>query len=162
MGRSCSVCAHADRDELERRLVAGDPIRAVARQTGVGRDALARHAASHLPSDLAALRDAGQRIETARALDRLEGLFAEGQEVLAAARAEGRHQVSLAAIRELRGVIELLARLTGELDERPDVVVNIASSAEWLQVQTVIVGALEPYPEARLAVAEALAPLGAG
>jgi hypothetical protein len=137
------------------------PLQAIARSAGVGRDALRRHAASHLPGELAALREAGQKIEHARALDRLEQLFAEGNEVLAAARAEGRHQMSLVAIRELRAVVELIARLTGELDDRPDVVVNIASSAEWLQVQTVIVGALEPYPDARQAVAEALAPLGA-
>jgi hypothetical protein len=84
MGRSCSVCTRDDRDDLERRLVAGDPIRQIARQSGVGRDALTRHAAAHLPTSLASLRDAGRDIESARALDRLESLFVDGQQVLAA------------------------------------------------------------------------------
>jgi hypothetical protein len=40
------------------------------------------------------------------------------------------------------------------LDAAP--VVNIVLSAEWASLQTVIVHALEPFPEARLAVAGAL------
>ena len=157
MGRSCPVCSRPDRDELERRVVAGDPIRRIARQVGVGRDALSRHAASHLPSSLAALREAGRDIESARALDRLEALFAEGQQVLGAARAEGRHPVSLAAIRELRGVVELIARISGELDDRPSTTVNIVASAEWIEVRTLLHEALRPYPEASAAVVAALA-----
>jgi hypothetical protein len=39
--------------------------------------------------------------------------------VLKAAEEGGRLHLSLGAIRELRGIVELLARITGELDERP-------------------------------------------
>jgi hypothetical protein len=107
------------------------------------------------------LREAGERIATARAQDRLEDLYGRARAVLESAEAEGRHPIALQAVRELRGIVELLARLTGELDSRPDVVVNITTTSEWIAVQTVILTALDPYPDARLAVAEALAPLGA-
>lgn len=36
--------------------------------------------------------------------------------------------------------------------------INIAASVEWAEVRTVIIQALEPYPQARMAVASALAP----
>lgn len=161
MGRSCSVCTSEARDEVERALVADEPLAAISRRFGIGRDALRRHAMGHLPSELAGLREAGERIATARASDRLEDLYARARTVLDRAEAEGRHPIALQAVRELRGIVELLARLTGELDSRPDVVVNITASAEWVELQTVIVAALGPFPDARRAVAEAIAPLGA-
>jgi hypothetical protein len=65
--------------------------------------------------------------------------------------------MSLAAIRELRGLVELIARLTGELDDRPVATVNIVASAEWIEVRTALYEALRPYPEAAAAVVGALA-----
>jgi hypothetical protein len=157
MGRSCTICAREDRDELERRLVAGEPVRQISRQAAVSRDALARHAASHLPATIGRLRDAGETLEGARVLNRLEALFAESRAVLATTRREGRHTISLGAIRELRATAELIARITGELDERPAVAVSLVTSSEWIEVRSAIRRALEPYPDASRAVVEALA-----
>jgi hypothetical protein len=56
--------------------------------------------------------------------------------------------------------LELLAKLLGELDERP--VVNLHVSPERLKLRAVIVGALEPYSEARLAVLRAIEGAGNG
>ena len=56
----------------------------------------------------------------------------------------------MGAIREARGNLKLLAKLLGELDERP--VVNLNVFPEWLELRAVIVGALEPHPDARGAV----------
>jgi hypothetical protein len=63
----------------------------------------------------------------------------------------------LGAIREARGNVELLAKLLGELDERP--VVNVVLIDP--EVRDAIVRALAPYGEARLAVANALEPFEA-
>jgi hypothetical protein len=60
----------------------------------------------------------------------------------------------LGAIREARGNVELLAKLLGELDERPVVNVMLIDP----KVRDAIVRALTPYGEARLAVANALEP----
>jgi transposase-like protein len=159
MGRACTICSREDRDAIEQRLVSGERVRAVAREFGVGRDALMRHHAGHLPSDLVGLREAGERIATARAADRLEDLYRRANGVLEAAEAEGRHPIALQAVRELRGIVELLARLSGELESRPDVVVNITASSEWIELQTTILVALEPFPDARQALAAAIAPM---
>jgi hypothetical protein len=57
--------------------------------------------------------------------------------------------------------VELLAKLSGELDERPQVnILNVAASPEWLATQAAMLQALAPFPEARLAVAGALQDMG--
>ena len=75
------------------------------------------------------------------------------------AEAAGDLRTALAAIREARGNLELLARLLGELQEQQ--VVNILISPQWVTVRAAIVAALAPYPEARLAVSERLSNVGA-
>jgi hypothetical protein len=74
--------------------------------------------------------------------------------ILDKAEKAGELRTALGAIREARGNLELLAKLLGELDERP--VVNLNVSPEWLELRAVIVGALEPHPDARGAVLRAL------
>ena len=54
----------------------------------------------------------------------------------------------------LQPQIELLAKLIGELDERPQV--NIFVSPEWVAIGTAVLEPLAPYPEVRAAVAERL------
>jgi hypothetical protein len=55
------------------------------------------------------------------------------------------------AIREARGNLELLAKLTQQLDTRPTL--NLLVAPEWLTVRAVLLEALAAYPEARAAVA---------
>jgi len=63
-------------------------------------------------------------------------------------------QTALRAIREARQCVELLAKLAGELSEAPQV--NILLSPQWAEIRRTILVALEPFPEARAAVAEVL------
>jgi hypothetical protein len=69
-------------------------------------------------------------------------------------------RTALAAISQARGNLELLGKLAGELDERP--VVNLNVSPEWMELRTVIVGALDAHPQARGAVLSALEGAGNG
>ena len=52
-----------------------------------------------------------------------------------------------------------IAKLLGQLDERPQV--NVLMAPEWLQVRAALLTALTPYADARLAVAAALVSLEA-
>jgi hypothetical protein len=56
---------------------------------------------------------------------------------------------------QFRQSLELVARLRRELDERPQVA--ILAAPEWLAVRESVFRALGPYPDARAAVAAALA-----
>jgi hypothetical protein len=57
--------------------------------------------------------------------------------ILEAAEASEQHRTALSAIREARSNLELLAKLLGELDDRPTV--NVLISPEWLELRAVIV-----------------------
>ncbi len=68
-------------------------------------------------------------------------------------------ELVLKTAQQLTGQTQLLAKLLGQLDERPQI--NVLLAPEWLQVRSTLLMVLAPYPEARLAVAGALATLDA-
>jgi hypothetical protein len=57
-------------------------------------------------------------------------------------------------LRELRELIKLWAELEGRLASQPQISIQI--NPEWIQLRTLIINALEPYPDAREAVVRAL------
>lgn len=63
-------------------------------------------------------------------------------------------ELVLKTAQQLTGQTQLLAKLLGQLDERPQV--NVLMAPEWLQVRAALLTALVPYAEARQAVAAAL------
>ena len=86
----------------------------------------------------------------------------EGQ-VLGVVMVETKHadprDLVLKAADRLRHQSELLARLIGELDDRPQI--NLLLAPEWLEVRAALLEALAPFPDARAAVAERLLALEA-
>ena len=113
-----------------------------------------RHSENHLPATLAQAKDAEMVAHADDLLEQVRDLQVRTFAILEAAEASEQHRTALSAIREARGNLELLAKLLGELDDRPTV--NVLISPEWLELRTVIVGALEPYSEARGAVLRAI------
>ncbi|RBY94082.1 hypothetical protein DQ244_01595 [Blastococcus sp. TBT05-19] len=149
----CTVCGHADRQAIDEAVVTGQSMRSIASRHGVSKDAIGRHRA-HISPALARLVAEREEAGPASALQRLESLYGKASAVLDAAQSEGKAQLSLSAIRELRGLVETLAKITGELDERPTTnVVNLQSSGEWHQLRTVVLEELAPYPEVQQRVA---------
>ncbi len=153
----CTVCSHSDREAIDAALAGGQSQRAVARGwPDLSKDAVRRHATTHLSAALVRVKARREEAGAMTALARLERLYERASRVLDTAEEEGKTALSLAAIKELRGIVETLARITGELDERPTVTVNLAESPEWAAIQSVILAALGTFPEARRAVALAL------
>ncbi len=159
MGRTCTVCSHPELVTIDRRLVEGTANRRVASHHGLTERAVRNHKANHLS---AALTRAKAAQEVARAddlLSEVRGLQARTLAILEAAEDAGEYRTALAAIAEARRNLELLGKLAGELDDRPTV--NILVSAEWVEIRTVLLEALSPYPHARAAVAKGLMELEA-
>lgn len=160
MPRTCTICAHEAKVKIDRALVASEPLRTIADHWSVSKTSLMRHKAEHVPATLAKAQEAQ---EMARADDLLAGvrdLQARTLAILEAAEEVSQHRTALAAIREARSNLELLAKLLGELDDRPEV--NLVLSPEWLELRAVVVGALEPHPDAQGAVLRALGGAGHG
>lgn len=158
MPRSCTVCEHPEREAIDRQLVGDSSNLSVSSLFGVSESAVRRHKAKHLPAKLVMAEKAQEVAEADDLLDQVRGLQARTLAILEAAEHTHQHRTALSAIREARSNLELLAKLLGELDDRPQV--NILISPEWLELRTVIVGALEPYSEARGAVLAAIEEVG--
>ncbi len=157
MPRSCTICEHPERAVMDRALAAGASNRSVASLCDVSEAAVRRHKANHLPAKLVIAEKAAEVAQADDLLEEVCGLQARTLAILEAAEETGELRTALAAIREARSNLELLAKLLGELDERPQVNILIAP-----EVRHAIVAALAPYGEARLAVANALEPFEDG
>ncbi len=162
MPRTCTVCHHDDREPLDAELVMGIPYRDLASRYGVSISALSRHRRDHVSPALAKVIAERETAGAESALDRLEALHGRVMRLLDAAEGDGRASLMLAAVREARSLVELVARIRGELDERPQVaVVNLQTSDQWLTLRAVLAEALAPYPDAAQAVTVGLLALEA-
>ncbi len=155
MPRTCTVCRHKQRAEINQALVARRPFRDIAGQYAVSRSALVRHHDDHLPAAMVKAQEAAEAAQADNLLAQVTDLRDRAIGILDTAVATDDLRVALGAIREARGCLELLGKLAGQLQDGPTV--NILISAEWQGLQSVILKALEPHAAARLAVAEALA-----
>jgi hypothetical protein len=133
----------------------------IARRYKIGVDALRRHKAAHLSPALVKMALARRTDESAVAYEatvgRIESLI-ERLEALLGVAEDRKSLVGGANIaRELRQCLELVAKLRGELDERPvSQTINVLSSPEFGRVVATIISTLEPFPEARVAIADKL------
>ncbi len=158
MPRKCTVCGHRSRSKIDQALVERRPFRDIAGQHKVSKSALVRHFDDHLPASLVKAQEAKEAADADALLAQIVGLRDEGLGVLEKAKdAEDLHTV-LNAIKVTQGTIELLAKLAGQLRDAPTI--NLVLSAEWQAVQAIVLTALDPYPDARLAVAHALGEAG--
>jgi hypothetical protein len=160
MPRSCTVCEHPDREAIDRALVGGASNRSAASLYDVSEAAVRRHKGNHLPAKLVMAQAAEEVAQADDLIEQVRDLQRRALDILDKAEEAGELRTALGAIREARGNLELLAKLLGDLDERP--VVNLTVSPEWLELRAVIVGALEPHPDARGAVLRALEEAGNG
>lgn len=163
MARHCTICDHDERSAIDAELVSGRAsMRDLAQKYCVSPHALGRHRDRHVSAALAAVQAERERDSAETLLDRVEGLIQRTERLLEAAEDAGRVSAALAAIKELRSLLELLGKASGELDTRPQVTVNLLASPEWLGVRELLFAALQPYPDARAAVSGRLLELEAG
>jgi hypothetical protein len=160
MPRSCTICEHPRRNEIDRALVGDASNLSLSSLFAVSEQALRRHKANHLPAKLVMAQQAEEVAQADDLLGQVQDLQARTLAILEAAETTSEHRTALGAIREARSNLELLAKLLGELDDRPQI--NVLVSPEWLELRAVIVGALEPHSEARGAVLRALEEAGSG
>ena len=146
----CTICQDPRRAEIEQAIVRGAGFRPTAAKYDVSRFALQRHQ-KHLDRVIIKAHEAGEVLRADGLLGELRGITDRARGLLARAERAGDLRGAATAIRECRGCLELLARLSGELQSNP--VINIAVAPEWLELRGRIVAGLHAYPEARIALA---------
>ncbi len=160
MPRTCTICTHSERPAIDRALVQGAPLRNIAERHGVSLGAVHRHQTDHLPTLLTKAHDAEEAAAADDLLAQLHSLQATTLSLLAKAERAGKLGTAVMAIREARGNLELLAKLTQQLDTRPTL--NLLIAPEWLAVRSALYSALRPFPEAAAAASAALLALEGG
>src|SRR5438105_2370946 len=115
MSRPCTVCFHADREEIDAALAAGMPCPRLAAQFALSESALWRHRASHLADPVGAAPPTASPVDSAALLDQAGVLQAATLTALHRAEAAGDVRAILAAVRTARGNLALVARLLGQL-----------------------------------------------
>ena len=154
MPRRCTVCEHEKVEEINKALLEGVSLRDLAGRYSVSKTALHRHKESHLPAKLVKAQEAREIAKADSLLDQVTELRDKALSILDKAEQAGDLRTALQGVREAKGCLELLARLQGELQEQATV--NILINPQWLSLRTVILEALDRYPEARLKLAAAL------
>lgn len=152
---------HPERDAIDAALASGQSNRAVAGRFGMGEEAIRRHRKRHLsPAIVAVTAEVQRRQGNERTtLERVEALTDRVE--AAAEGVSGRHFLDVA--RELRGALELLARMRGELKpDGPTVSVNLLASPDLHRLLLALDRALLGHPAARAAVAAELGMIEAG
>jgi len=157
MGRQCTVCAHKDLEEINKLLLCSDSYRDLARQFGLSKDALARHKESHIPTELLKSNDIQEIVKADVLLVQLGEIREKTLSLLDKAEQAADTRVygaPVAYLREVREQIKLLAELEGRLAAQPQI--TIVNNPQWVELRTLIITALEPYPDAKAAVVHAI------
>jgi hypothetical protein len=125
----CTVCRHPARNQIDQALLQGARFRDLARRTGTDKSALLRHRDRHLPSLLVKAQEAAVIASADSLAAKLLAIEAEARRLGEKAEEAGDLRGALQAVRELTRLVELAARVSGELrSER--VAVNVSVTPE--------------------------------
>ena len=153
-GRKCSICEHKERREIDRLLISGTPYRKISKRFSVSAAALSRHKNQHIPAALSKAREAEVVADADNLLVQVQELQNKALDLLTKAEQAGDLRTALTGVREARSCLELLAKLQGELQQEGTI--NITLAPEWVELRTVILETLQPWPKARMALAQAV------
>ncbi len=123
-------------------LIAGDPMYPLLYGASAKPEGISELAT---PTELSPAKDSKEHVND---------LLVRSNTILAHAEATKDARLSLAAIKELRATVELLAKLSGELQTGTQV--NIQQNHVWVDLKSEIMEALDSHPEARQAVVRRL------
>ena len=112
--KSCTLCSHAQRAQIDACLVSNGSLRDIAGQFAVSRSALDRHK-KHIPRALTVAKQAEEVAEATTLFQEVQGLLKRATRIADDAERARKLSVALQGVREIRGVLELLGKLSGEL-----------------------------------------------
>jgi hypothetical protein len=159
MARTCTVCSHESRDEIDLALVRGASTYTLqSTYSDLSQSALTRHANNgHISTRVLDRVDADEVRAAFDVVAQLKAINLVCASILCEAREAQEADLALRAVDRLHKQVETQARLIGDLDERPvNIQVALSGHPDYPKLAAAIVGALQEYPEAKWAVAAAL------
>jgi predicted RNA-binding Zn ribbon-like protein len=123
--RRCTVCIHPAREQIDRALISEVSYRSVAKRFDISELATFRHR-QHLPATLVKAREVQEVVEANSLVQEVQALAAKARDLTAKAEAAGDLRTALMGLREIARVLELRARVAGEI-AGAQVNINIAT-----------------------------------
>jgi hypothetical protein len=117
MPRTCTTCTHPHRDEIDRRLLDGAPLRNIAKHFSVSSASLFRHN-KHIAKTLSHARQEAEILRADGLMEHLNHLTAEAARLKQKAEQAKDYRTALAGVREMSRLLELVMRLAVQLQER--------------------------------------------
>ena len=134
-GRKCKACLHPERKQIDSALVEGASIRDISRRFRMSAAAVARHVA-HIPKALAKAKDAAEIADAGTLLGRIERLIRRCESISDKAQRAKQWAPAVSALGQLRGCLELLAKISGEIKDGAIVQVNVSPVERPLSAYT--------------------------
>jgi hypothetical protein len=116
--KKCSICIHQQKHKIDMALLLSHmSLRDIGGQFHVSKSALGRHQAYHIPSDLVKSKKANEVVRADSLIDQLFNLKRNAQRVTLTAESDGDLKTALSGIREQSRIIEILAKMQGEIQQ---------------------------------------------
>ena len=114
MPRTCTTCTHPQRDQIDRRLLDGAPLRNIAKQFSVSSANLFRHN-KHIAKVLSNARQEAEILRADGLMERLNHLWLETARLTQKAEQRKDLRTALAGVREKSRLLELVMRVAVEM-----------------------------------------------
>ena len=166
MGRKSKIESHPQSEEIIKRLASGEEYSNIVKDfqdiTWFDLDYYQKNKLPKIISKSNDLKKLAAEIESADIhegdtyLQLVVGLQKKALDALELQDAAADPKSWAMVSKEARGYLELLGRALDRIRDTPPIQVNFLVNPQWVQLRTVIINALEPYPEAREAVVHAI------
>lgn len=110
MPRNCLACTSPQREEIDKALIAGVPLRNIAERVPISPPSLLRHK-QHVSKAIVKAADQQEENHALDLLGEAERVRRKGWELLRKMESEGDHRGSVVALREVRECLETLGSL---------------------------------------------------
>ena len=115
MPRTCLACSSPEREGIDKALVAGEPLRNIAKRVSLSPAGLLRHK-HHIASAIGKAQAKHEERLGETLLDEMRRVQRKAWELLARTESEGDHRGSIVALREVRGCLESLGEMLAKAD----------------------------------------------
>ena len=124
MPRGCTICGHSSRKEIDHALLSGKTYREITGNFPVSKSALERHR-DHITASMLKAKEATEIARGDDLVKDLRTLAVEANRLKSQAEESGNVRAAIAALREITRLIELRAKIAGELKEGQVNVINV-------------------------------------
>lgn len=115
MPRTCLACASPQRPAIDKALVAGEPLRNIAKRVSISPAGLLRHR-NHAAGAICKAQAQREERLGETLLDEMRRVQRKAWELLARTESEGDHRGSIVALREVRECLESLGAMLGKAE----------------------------------------------